>query len=95
MLKQILRAGAGQRPDAHGGRTHQVSGSGVALGPGSRPRQRQGGATRVDYRNPEGEVFAMTIELVNQLLLITFAEQNQQQPDVKTTSRFARLLGLG
>jgi PAS domain-containing protein len=56
---------------------------------------REGQATRVDYRNPEGEVFAMTIELVNQLLLITFAEQNQQQPDVKTTSRFARLLGLG
>jgi hypothetical protein len=56
---------------------------------------REGQATRIDYRNPDGEVFAMTIELVNQLLLITFAEQNQQQPDVKTTNRFARLLGLG
>ncbi len=54
---------------------------------------REGQATRVDYRNPEGEVFSMTIELVNQLLLITLAERDQ--PDVKTTNRFARLLGLG
>jgi hypothetical protein len=38
----------------------------------------------------------MTIELVNQLLLLTLAEQRaQDQPDVKTTNRFARLLGLG
>ena len=56
---------------------------------------REGQATRIDYRNPEGEVFSMTIELVNQLLLITFTERDQLQPDVKTSNRFARLLGLG
>lgn len=56
---------------------------------------REGQATRIDYRDPEGEIFSMTIELVNQLLLITLAEQNQHQPDVKSSNRFARLLGLG
>ena len=35
----------------------------------------------------------MTTELVNQLVLITIAERDQ--PDVKTSNRFARLLGLG
>jgi hypothetical protein len=35
----------------------------------------------------------MMIELVNQLVLITIAERDQ--PDVKATNRFARLLGLG
>jgi hypothetical protein len=56
---------------------------------------REGQATRIDYRNPEGELFSMTIELVNQLLLITLAERDQLQPDIKTSNRFARLLGLG
>jgi hypothetical protein len=36
----------------------------------------------------------MTIELVNQLLLITLAARGQDRPDVKTSNRFARLLGL-
>jgi hypothetical protein len=35
----------------------------------------------------------MTIELVNQLVLITLAERDQ--PDVKAGNRFARLLGPG
>jgi hypothetical protein len=56
--------------------------------------EREGPVTRFDYRNPEGEIFSMTIELVNQLVLITFADQDQNQPDAKTTNRFARLLGL-
>jgi hypothetical protein len=34
----------------------------------------------------------MTIELINQLILISIAERGL--PDVKTTNRFARLLGL-
>jgi hypothetical protein len=54
---------------------------------------REGQATLVDYRNPVGDVFSMTIELVNQLVLITLAERDQ--PDVKAGNRFARLLGLG
>lgn len=53
----------------------------------------EGQATRIDYRDPAGEIFSMMIELVNQLVLISIAESHQ--PDVKTTSRFARLLGLG
>lgn len=56
---------------------------------------RDGQATRVDYRDPVGDVFSMTIELVNQLILITFAEKDRpEQPDVKASNRFARLLGL-
>ena len=56
---------------------------------------RDGQATRVDYRDPAGDVFSMTIELVNQLILITFAEKDRpEQPDVKASNRFARLLGL-
>jgi hypothetical protein len=47
-------------------------------------------ATRIDYRNSAGEEFSMTIELINQLILISIAERGL--PDVKTTNRFARLL---
>jgi hypothetical protein len=54
---------------------------------------QEGLATRIDYRDPAGKLFTMMIELVNQLILITIAERDQ--PDVKATSRFARLLGLG
>lgn len=53
----------------------------------------EGAATRVDYRDPEGRQFSMTIELINQLILISLAEQ-QRQDDTKTTSRLARLLGF-
>jgi PAS domain-containing protein len=52
----------------------------------------EGAATRIDYRNSAGEEFSMTIELINQLILISIAERGL--PDVKTTNRFARLLGL-
>ena len=52
----------------------------------------EGQATRIDYRNSAGEEFSMTIELINQLILISIAERGL--PDVKTTNRFARLLGL-
>lgn len=48
--------------------------------------------TRVDYRDPAGHAFSMTIELISQFLLISIAERDQ--PEVKTASRFARLLGL-
>jgi len=55
-----------------------------------------GQATHVEYRNPQGEVFVMTIELVNQIVLISFAERGRPDTDeAKTTNRFARLLGLG
>jgi hypothetical protein len=61
---------------------------------------REGNATRIDYRNPEGDLFSMMIEVINQLILITIAEQGQpdaepDRPDVNAAKRFARLLGLG
>ena len=37
----------------------------------------------------------MTIELINQFVLMSISERGQAQVDAKTTSRFARLLGLG
>lgn len=55
-----------------------------------------GQATHVEYRNRQGEVFVMTIELVNQIVLISFAERGRPDTnEAKTTNRFARLLGLG
>ena len=48
--------------------------------------------TRIDYRDPAGQEFSMTIELINQFVLISIAERDQ--PEARTTSRFARLLGL-
>jgi hypothetical protein len=63
---------------------------------------QDGNGTRIDYRNPEGNLFSVMIEIINQLILITIAERGHpdsnaeaDQPDVKATSRFARLLGLG
>jgi hypothetical protein len=91
--KEILRQGPAASP------MHTVGELIRYLGEGLRwtgiATAREGQATRVDYRNPEGEVFSMTIELVNQLLLITLAARDQDQPDVKTSNRLARLLGLG
>jgi hypothetical protein len=91
--KQILRQEPGSGPMHTVGELIRYLGEGLHWT--GIATAREGQATRIDYRNPEGEVFSMTIELVNQLLLITLAEQNQPQPDVKTSSRFARLLGLG
>jgi hypothetical protein len=72
--KQILRQGPASGP------MHKV-GELIRLGEGLSwigiATAREGQATRIDYRNPAGEVFSMTIELVNQLLLITFAERDQ------------------
>ncbi len=48
--------------------------------------------TRIDYHDPADQKFYMTTELINQFVLISLAEQDQ--PEVRTASRFARLLGL-
>jgi PAS domain-containing protein len=53
----------------------------------------EGQATRIDYRDPDGQQFAMTIELVNQLILISLAKRGA--PDPKSASLLTRLLGLG
>jgi len=66
---------------------------GASLGWAGIKTSMEGQATRIDYRDPAGEMFSMMIELINQLVLISIAENHP--PDVKVTSRFARLLGLG
>lgn len=91
--KQILRQGPASGPMHTVGELIRFLGEGLSWT--GIATAREGQATRIDYRNPEGEVFSVTIELVNQLLLITFAERDQHQPDVRTSNRFARLLGLG
>ena len=48
--------------------------------------------TRIDYHDPADQKFSMTIELINQFILISLAERDQ--PEMKTTNRFARLLGI-
>jgi hypothetical protein len=49
--------------------------------------------TRVDYRDPAGRDFAMTIEIINQFVLISLAEHDHPESEAKATSRLARLLG--
>jgi hypothetical protein len=49
--------------------------------------------TRINYRDPAGQEFSLTIELMNQFILISIAERDQPEA-VKTAGRFARLLGL-
>jgi hypothetical protein len=49
--------------------------------------------TRINYRDPAGQEFSLTIELMNQFLLISVAERDQPGA-IKTAGRFARLLGL-
>ena len=61
---------------------------------------REGHATRIDYHDPDGNPFAVTIELVNQIVLISLAEQRrldeeaEQPPEVNIAGRFARMIGL-
>ncbi len=63
---------------------------------------RDGQATRIDYRNSEGDLFSMSIEYVNQIVLISLAELSrpeepdaQQAPEAKIAGRFARMMGIG
>ncbi len=62
---------------------------------------QDGQATRIDYHSPDGELFSMVIEYVAQIVLISLAELNrseqpeiEQQPEVRTATRFARMIGL-
>jgi len=50
--------------------------------------------TRINYRDPAAQEFSLTIELMNQFLLISVAERHRPEVEVRTASRFARLLGL-
>jgi len=63
---------------------------------------REGQATRIDYRNAEGGLFSMSIEYVNQIVLISLAElsrpkepETQQAAEAKVAGRFARMMGIG
>jgi hypothetical protein len=89
--KQILEQDPAHNPMHTVGELIRYLGSGLRWT--ATATSQEGQATRIDYRDPAGEQFSMMIELVNQLILITLAEQDQ--PDVKATNRFARLLGLG
>jgi hypothetical protein len=62
----------------------------------------EGQATRIDYRDPDGKLFSMSIEYVNQIVLISLAELGQpgapeieDLPEAKSAGRFARLMKLG
>jgi hypothetical protein len=59
-----------------------------AIGTVSQDRQ----VTRIDYHDPDNHRFSMMIELINQFVLISLAERDQ--PEARTSNRFARLLGL-
>jgi hypothetical protein len=88
--KEILRQGPASSPMHTVGELIRYLGEGLRWT--ATATTREGQATRVDYRDVMGGIFSMTIELVNQLILITIA--GRDTPDVKTTSRLARLLGL-
>jgi hypothetical protein len=92
--KQILRQERAGVPMHTVGELIRYLGEGLGWTPSA--TSREGQATRIDYRDPAGEVVSMMIELVNQLILITITQRAvRDQPDVKTTNRLARLLGLG
>jgi len=90
--KQILK----QRPTGCSIHTvgELVRHLGEGLGWTGIANEPEGLLTRVDYRDPEGKIFSMIIEIVNQIVLITIADQNQPKLDPKVINRFARLLGL-
>jgi len=62
---------------------------------------QEGQTTRLDYRNADGELLSMSIEYVNKMVLISLEElsrpeqpEGEQAPEVRTASRFARMMGL-
>lgn len=67
------------------GKTLQWSATGTAT---------EGPQTQIHYRDPAGEAFTMTIEMINQFVLISLAEQARSDAP-SPINRFARLLGLG
>jgi PAS domain-containing protein len=53
-----------------------------------------GQQTQIRYRDGAGEEFTMTIEMINQFVLISLAEQAKMSDQPSPMNRFARLLGL-
>jgi hypothetical protein len=53
--------------------------------------------TRIDYHGPDGAKFSLTIELINQFILICIAERGcaAESTNVTYVDRLARLLGMG
>lgn len=67
------------------GKTLQWSATGAAT---------EGPQTQIHYRDPAGEEFTMTIEMINQFVPISLAERARSDAP-SPINRFARLLGLG
>jgi hypothetical protein len=57
-------------------------------------KSAEGHATTIDYADPEGTRFLVTIELINHFILISLAPDVAEEAEAPARSRFARLLGL-
>lgn len=57
-------------------------------------KSAQGHSTTIEYADPQGARFLVTIELINHFILISLAPDVAEEAETPSRSRFARLLGL-
>ena len=66
----------------------------VALRWAPHSKSAQGQATTIEYADPNGARFLVTIEMINHFILISLAPAVAEEAEAPSRSRFARLLGL-
>jgi hypothetical protein len=57
-------------------------------------KSAQGQSTTIEYADPDGARFLVTIEMINHFILISLAAAVAEEAEAPSRSRFARLLGL-
>jgi hypothetical protein len=90
--REILQLPEGKgHPHTVGEIIHYISG---ALRWAPHSKSAQGHSTTIEYADPKGGRFLVTIEMINHFILISLAPDVAEEAEMPTRSRFARLLGL-
>jgi hypothetical protein len=66
----------------------------VALHWTPQSKSAQGHSTTIEYADPQGARFLVTLEMINHFILISLAPTVAEEAEAPSRSRFARLLGL-
>jgi len=92
--REILRLPEGKAQPHTVGEMIRYFGGALRWTPQS--KSSQGGSTTIEYADPEGARFAVTIELINNFILISLAPAavEVEVEETQARNRFARLLGL-
>ena len=91
-VREILRLPEGKGHPHTVGEMIRYLGTVLRWTPNS--KSSQGHSTTIEYLDPDGARFHVTIELINHFILISLAPTVVEEAEAPSRSRFARLLGL-